>query len=247
MKKNITKKRQFSEIIEKLKQQKTYFSYEEIKDLIKKEKINITPSSLKSYVHELTKSGEIFDAGKGWYSTIKEPFKLNTRPVKSIIKKINREFPLLDFSCWSTEQLNFFTHHLMAKFITFIYADSDYINTVANVLEDNGYNVYRNPTKDEILKFFKITDKTVILMPSITKQPQTHDKLAPIEKILIDFLMENRNFNIMDEQEAENVVINALNSGRINMASLISYTNRRKFNTSKIINQVQLDDIGGDS
>jgi len=247
MKNNITKKRQFVEIIEKLKQQENYFSYEEIKVLLVKEKTNITSSSLKTYVSELTKNGIIYDAGKGWYSSIKQPFDLNTRPVKSVITKINKELPLLDFSCWSTEQLNPFTHHLMAKFITFVYTESDYINTVANVLEDSDYNVYRNPTKSEILKFFKITNQTVILMPSITKQPQTDHKLAPIEKILIDFLMENRNFNIMDEQEAENVVINALNSGRINMASLISYTNRRKFNISKIINQVQLDDMGGDS
>lgn len=59
-------------VIEKLKNQKTYFSYEEIKTLLEKEKIEITPSSLKSYVHELTQKKIIFDAGKGWYTTLEK-------------------------------------------------------------------------------------------------------------------------------------------------------------------------------
>jgi len=239
MKKNITKKRQFSEIIEKLKQQKTYFSYEEIKDLIKKEKINITPSSLKSYVHELTKSGEIFDAGKGWYSSIKEPFELNTRPVQKIICKIKKELPLLEFACWSTEQLNSFTHHVLAKFITFVYTDSDYMHNLSELLRNNGYNVYENPNKAEIEKLFTMKDQTVVVRSSISKQPITADCYSPIEKILVDFLIENGKIGIMENTEAEAVVNNALNSGRINISEFHSYAKRRTISFSGATNQVQ--------
>ena len=242
----VTKKDELkNKIIKKLKEQKTYFSYEEIKSLIEKEKIEITPSSLKSYVHELTKTGVIFDAGKGWYSIIKEPFELNTKPLQPIIKKIKKEFPLLKFSCWSTEQLNPFTHHLLAKFVTFVYTDSDFIPNTAEFLENTGYSVYQNPDKAEIEKRFKIDKITVVFLPSISKQPENPDHCAPIEKLLIDFLMENRKFRIMDQPEAEEVVNTAVFSARINISGLFSYAKRRKFNIPKTINQLQQSAKGG--
>jgi len=228
MKNNISKKQQLKDVIEKLKKKKTYFSYKEIKSPFEKEKIDITPALFKKYIFELTKNGTIFDAGRGWYSSIKKPFKLNTKPVKPIIRKIKKEFPLLEFSCWSTEQLNPFTHHLMAKFITFVYTDSDYMRNIAELLKNKGYNVYENPNKAEIEKQFTISDKTVIIRPAISKQPKAVDNCSPIEKILIDFLIENKKLSIMDNSEAENVVKNALTAGKINISKFFSYATHRK-------------------
>lgn len=222
------------------KQKKTYFNYEYIKKLLKGKNVEIADSTFKSYMFDLTKEKTIFDAGKGWYSSIEKGFRLNTKPVQQLIKKLNKKLPLLSFSCWSTEQLNPFTHHMLSKFITFVYTDSDYIRNTADILNEAGYTVYENPIKPEIVKFFNISKKTVVLLPSISKQPETNENYAPIEKIVIDFLMENRNFKIMEETEAEKVTENALTSGRINMSALISYSKRRKFNISKLINQVQL-------
>lgn len=233
------KKDSLKSLLEKLKKGKTYFSYEEIKALLEKEKIEITPSSLKSYVHELTQSKTIFDAGKGWYSTLEKDFNLNKKPVQQIIRKLKKELPFLEFSCWSTEQLNSFTHHLLAKFITFVYTDADYISNTADILEKVGFSVFQNPTKQEIEKFFKITGKTIVIRPSVSKQPHNGENSSPIEKILTDFLIENEKFNIMDNSEAENVVKNALNSGKINISGLYSYANRRKFSIPETINQVQ--------
>jgi len=227
------------EVVEKLKQQRTYFSYEEIKALLEKEKIEITPSSLKSYVFELTKNKSIFDAGKGWYSTLEKDFVLNKNPVQKVIRRIKKEFPLLEFSCWSTEQLNPFTHHLLTKFITFVYTDMDYISNTADILEKGGFSVFKNPTKQEIEKSFKITEKTIVLRPAISKQPDNGDNFAPIEKILVDFLIENKKIGIMESSEAEDVVKDALNSGKINISGLYSYGNRRKLHIPETTNQVQ--------
>lgn len=227
------------EVVEKLKQQRSYFSYEEIQALLEKEKIEITPSSLKSYVFELTKNKVIFNAGKGWYSILEKDFILNKNPVQKVIRRIKKEFPLLEFSCWSTEQLNPFTHHLLAKFITFVYTDMDYISNTADILEKGGFSVFQNPTKQEIEKSFKITEKTVILRPAISKQPDKGDSFSPIEKILVDFLIENEKIGIMESSEAEDVVKAALNSGKINISGLYSYANRRKLHIPETINQVQ--------
>ncbi len=230
-----------------LKELSSYFNYDDVKKLLDEKNIPITNSTLKTYLHSFTKDKVIFDAGKGWYSSIEKQFELNKEPVKDIIKNIKQKFPLLSFSCWSTEQLNSFTHHILSKFITFVFTDSDYIRNTAEILNDAGYSAYENPTKPEIAKLFKINEKTVVLRPSITKQPENNKNYAPIEKIIIDFLMENRNFKIMEKAEAEKVAKKVLVFGRINMSVMLSYSKRRKFNIPDAINQVQLNKKGGNS
>ncbi|MBW2643472.1 MAG: hypothetical protein JRC89_08900 [Deltaproteobacteria bacterium] len=229
----------FIEEITSLKELSSYFNYDDIKKLLKEKKIQITNSTLKTYLHSLTKDKVIFDAGKGWYSSIEKQFELNKAPIKEIIKTINQKLPLLSFSCWSTEQLNSFTHHILSKFITFVYTDSDYIRITAEILNDAAYSAYENPTKAEIAKLFKLNEKTVVLRPSIFKQPENSDNCSSIEKILVDFLIENRKFKIMENSEAEQVAKNALNSGRLNISALFSYAKRRELVIPNTINQVR--------
>ncbi len=60
-----------------------------------------------------------------------------------------------------------------------------------------------------------------------------------VEKILVDFLIENKKIKIIEEQEAVNTVKNAINSGRLNIASMISYSKRRNLKLFEKINQLQ--------
>ncbi len=127
-----------------------------------------------------------------------------------------------------------------------MYTDSDFIPNTAEFLKNEGYSVYQNPDKSEIEKRFKIDTNTVIILPSISKQPENPDHCAPVEKLLVDFLMENRRFKIMDQPEAEEVVKNAVFSARINISGLLSYAKRRKIVLPNTINQLQQNTQGGD-
>ncbi|MCF6270993.1 MAG: hypothetical protein L3J41_14870 [Melioribacteraceae bacterium] len=241
---NTSSKNRLLEIINSLKKQKSYFNYDEISVLLKNKNIQLTNSTIKTYLHSFTKNEVIFNAGKGWYSSIEKQFQLNKEPIKDIIKTINEKYPLLTFSAWSTEQLNPFTHHILSKFVSFIYVDLDFIKIIADFLRESGYNVFEKPTKSEIEKQFKIVNKTVIILPSIYNQPKINEYFAPIEKILVDFLMENRNFKIMELSETEKVFNNVLTSGRVNIATILSYSKRRKFTNNEIINQLRLNGLG---
>jgi hypothetical protein len=74
---------------------------------------------------------------------------LDTKPVEKIIALIKDEFPLLDFSCWGTEQIKSFFHHLPSQFVTFVYVDKDFLQALKDFLADNGYNIYLNLRKNE--------------------------------------------------------------------------------------------------
>lgn len=211
-----------------LNQQPLYFSFDMLKSQLESESVKVANSTLKTYMSRLVADGKVFDAGKGWYSKLEKELRLDTTPLKKLLKILKNSFPLLDVSCWSTEQINPFTHHMLGKHILFVYVDADAVSSVHEILLDNGYNSYANPKKPEIEKSFRLIEKTVIVRPSVAKQPESLNGTTPIEKILADLLFENSRLNIMLSEEATQVVKNAVKSGRINISAMISYAKRRE-------------------
>ena len=222
-----------------------YFSYEAIREELKS-RTSMENSTLQTYLSREIAAKRLSDAGKGWYSKIKQKFILDTKPLGQVFEILNQAFPLLEFSCWSTEQINSFTHHMLGKHILFVYVDTDAINSVHEILLDNGYNSYANPGKSEIEKIFRIAEKTVIIRPSVAKQPKSMNDVSPIEKILVDLFFENRKLNIMSPSEVELVIENALKSGTINLSSMLSYISRREMDIEAIIKDIRIIKKSGD-
>lgn len=206
---------------------KTYFSIDQLKSHLENQGINYSNESIKKYVYNLKNAGEIYDAGRGWYSNISQAFQLDKEPVKKIIDLVEKQFPLLSFSCWSTEQLRSYFHHLQAKFVTFVYSDRDYIPPIFEFLRENDFNAYLNPFQYEIKKSFLVEEDTIIIRPSITKAP-SQDHFATIEKILVDLYVENEKLQLTEDWEFNNLFIEIISSQRISMASLLGYAIRRK-------------------
>jgi hypothetical protein len=94
-----------------------------------------------------------------------------------------------------------------------------------------------------------VDEKTVVIRPSISKQPQGEGHVAPIEKILVDLVIEATTLKFMDESESRLIVENATAAGRVMIATLLGYAKRRlvDFVTIKTINQVQINSEIGDS
>src|SRR3989339_599304 len=120
-----------NDVIPELKNKYFYFYYSQINDLLLKHKVGITKATFKRYIFEAVKNRVIFDAGKSWYSGIEQKFILNAEPLNKIIEALNKKLPVLSFYCWSTEQLNSFTHHILSKYVSFVYVESDYIRSVS--------------------------------------------------------------------------------------------------------------------
>ena len=199
-----------------------------MKKYFAKKKIEYKKDTLKKNLYLLKKDNLIYAAGRGWYSTIKEEFKLDTKSVDRIIELINKKFPLLEFSCWSTEQLKGFFHHLPSQFVTFIYSDKDFLQSLKDFLSDNNYNVYLNPYKIEAEKFVELKHKTIILRPSISSREPKNKHLARVEKIIVDLFMENKKINFIDIEEYKKIVSNIVLNYRINMAEVLDYAHNRK-------------------
>ncbi len=134
----------------------------------------------------------------------------------------------MEFSCWSTEQLKNYFHHIPSQFLIFIYAKKDFLPVIKDFLREIDYKVYLNPYKSEVEKFVEFEDKTVILRHFYIPRTSKKSRFASIEKILVDLLIENKKLNLIDLSEYEKIISNIILNYRINIPKTFDYSHDRK-------------------
>lgn len=222
MRKNSTKNRIYN-----YTKEKHYFNIRDLREYLEQNNIKYTDENLKKSLYRMNKDEIIYDAGRGWYSTIKDEFNLDKRPVKKTINLIDKDFPFLEFSCWSTEQLKAFYHHVPTQFVIFIFSEKEFLESLKDHLENHNYDVFINPLKAEAEKFVHFKDQTIILRPSITSREPKDKHFARIEKIIVDLYMESRKINLIDGEEYKKIISNIFHNFRINLADMLEYAERR--------------------
>lgn len=223
----ITERKLLKELIQDLAQKAPYFSVDAVRCWLAEQKLSYAPDTVKTYLSRQKKEGKIFDAGRGWYSSIAKPYELDTAPVEKLVGELKKAFPLLDFACWSTAQLNEMLRHQLAKHVQFAYVERDAIDSVADWLRDNGYRAWANPGKAEIKRSFSIEEKTAVVLPLTTKTPHRNG-FATIEKIVVDVLADTGSFSIINIPEFIEGASAVIKSQRIYMSELMKYSTRRK-------------------
>lgn len=210
-----------------------YASVGGLRKKLQLEKRKIPSSSLHVTLYRLVESKVVFDAGRGWYSTIATPFTAQHESIREIVKRVEKRFPQLQFSIWSTEQLQPFAHHLMGRFTTFLYTETDAISSIAEFLQSQQQTVYPNPKQSEVKKYVSGTSRRIIVRPVVTKEP-VEGHYATIEKIIIDLFLEKARMFLMDGAEYKRIFENIIFSSRINMGRLFGYASRRNITASII-------------
>src|SRR5439155_21478509 len=178
------------QIIPKISSRAPYFSLEAVRAEFAAASYQPEPATLNSYLHELTEAHFIYDAGRGWYSSLATPFILNRQPVSSLVQELNKTFPLLDFSVWSTEQINAAMHHLLSRFVTFVNVEADSMESVWEHLRDAGWDAWLNPRGAEAARF-AVRERTVVVRRESSKSP-SKEPFAAIEELLVELCFEAR-------------------------------------------------------
>jgi hypothetical protein len=204
-----------------------YFSIEAVREWLRANGAAAKRETLSRYLVDLVKGGKLFNAGRGWYSTLAQPLVVNAAPVKAVIQRVEKAFPLLAFSCWSTEQVNPYMHHLLAKFVTFIHTDRDLMPAVFEELAaGKEYRVYLNPSAKEARKTFRIEDRAIVIRQETSEAPCGEGHVAPLEKLLVDLAIEIETLPVMSKGEFQNMAWRVVTSGRISMGALARYARR---------------------
>ncbi len=205
---------------------KKYFSIEMLREILIAEKHTYANQTLKQTLNQLVKEKSLFDAGRGWYSTIERRYVLDSELIDPFIKQISEKYPFLPFCCWSTGQLRSHAHHMMARHVIFLYVERDLMPDIFDYLRSI-YQAYLNPTQKEANKSFTAEEKTLVIRPSISRQPE-HIHYATIEKILVDLLIEMRALWLMDDTEYSKIFNDVIFNNRIDISLLLKYSEIRK-------------------
>jgi hypothetical protein len=214
-----------------------YFSLTDMRAWLKERRLSVPPATLRRYLHDALADNLIHDAGRGWYSSLKEPFMLNREPVRELVASLHKRFPLLTFSCWSTEQVASYGHHLLARFVVFVHTERDAMESTANALRDAGWSAWINPTRQEAAKSFRTEDRTVVVRPVVSRAP-AEAGFAEIEKILVDLRVEVDALKFFDQGEYRRLVANLAGRNRISVGALAAYARRRGVRLEAVLGEV---------
>lgn len=211
-----------------------YFSFEELYAKLSKKYPDLKRVRLSRYMFDVIKNGKAYGAGRGWYSLIEKPLTPEREHVQEIVDLLAKKYPLLDFSCWSTKHIRAFMHHMLGKFVTFVYTQWEAMDPMGDFLENKGYKVWVNPHGKDVDRFHVDGEKTVVIRPLISRVP-VDGHFASFEKILVDLRVEIRLLPLMDESEYDTLLPNALACGRVDIGTLISYAKRRRVSIDKAV------------
>jgi hypothetical protein len=192
----------FDQVLGGLKERRAYFSRDTIEAAADKAGLPVRRSTLAVYLNQAVKQGLIHDAGRGWYSRLAEPVKLDLHTCARLVREVEKAFPLLDFTVWSTAQLNPWMHHLLAKSVHFLHAPREALDTVGEALRDKGWEIAVSPGKREAAKSVRPGEKMVVLRPLHSKHLPPSGRQMALEQILVELLVETSELALMDESEA---------------------------------------------
>jgi hypothetical protein len=201
------KSKLFTCILVSLKERSPYFTHQTIHAAINEAELGLKDEAINVYLHQAVKQGIIHDAGRGWYSRLSQPVKLDLQPVAKLVKAVEKAFPLLEFTVWSTAQLNPWMHHLLAQPVTFLSAPRDTLESVGDKLKDLGWEVAVNPGRKAAAKAIRPGEKMVVLRPAHSKQPPAKaGHQMSVEQVVVELLIEAADCGLMDESEAREAV-----------------------------------------
>lgn len=203
-----------------------YINTDGLKEYLEGENVEFENHVLNQTAHRLVSKNEIYDAGQSWYSSLKEKYSLNRKPIEDLVDELSNQFALQDFSVWSTRQIRSHYHHLPGKFVTFVYAEDQTEDAVYDFLLRDHSNVYLDPKKDEVEKQFRVEKDTYVVRTVIQGEPKD-GHFATIEKILVDLFVERKRLNFIDVSEFKRIFKNIVSQKRINIAQLLSYAKKR--------------------
>ena len=211
-----------------------YFDLEELYSKLSKKYPDLKRATLSRYMVDVIKKGKVYGAGRGWYSLIERPLTAEREHVGEIVDLLAKKYPLLVFSCWSNKHIRSFMHHMLGKFVTFVYTQWEAMEPMGDFLESKGYKVWVNPHGKDIDRFHVDKEKTVVIRPLISRVP-VDGHFASFEKILVDLRVEIRQLPLMDEGEYDTLLPNALATGRVDIGTLVSYAKRRRVSIDKTV------------
>jgi hypothetical protein len=184
-------------------------------------------ATLNRYLVELVQAGFVFDAGRGWYSFLKDEVQLDHEPVGKLVSEVRQAFPLLHFAVWSTAQANPWMHHLIGQPVAILDVEKDALDNVADRLDTANWKLAVNP-RGEAVRRFAPNPRSVVLRPLHSATPESPDGFASAEQALVELRLESGELALMALAEFQAMATRLAKERRLTVATLLRYADKRR-------------------
>lgn len=220
-----------NELISELKGKNT-FTTADIRTVFRKFEPEIPDSTVNWRIYSLVQEGRMIRIGKGKFTFGKANYYLPeiSSQLKSLSKKIKKEFPFLNSCIWNTSLFNEFMQHQPGRFLTLVEVEKEAVLSVFYFLKDQQFQVFAEPSKEILEKYLPSNGKTIIIKSLITEAPvQEIDNVTTttLEKILVDVFCDNDIYIAQQGAEMRIIYEEAFRKYSINKDRLLRYAQRR--------------------
>ena len=215
----MNKKTLFEEFIKKHK----YFTLQKIT-----ETIPLNKKVIKNYLLEFKKQGVIFNAGYGFYTTLKEEFQIPIiSRVETITRLLKKRFPFVNFIIWDTKQLQSLYLHTQVHSITFVETDQEMLSPFYDCISEKYQKTYIEKRNKDYFAQIPLYLNPVVIRKKPSRSP--YKGITPtLEKILVDMFIDLNTYRYISEVDYWQIWQELSSHYRINIGKVISYSKRRK-------------------
>lgn len=211
------------------------YTRQQLYEALVKEKPELTYNSFKWIISEMVDKGTICRSQRGKYvmqsNRLVKKFVYKpsiNKELQEISEKIKAKFPLVNFVCFESVQLNEFLNHLIGRNTFFVLVERYAIDFVFRFLqEETSLNILLKPSEKEWDAY--CTGDNIVMLNLISEAPKCADENHSmcIEQLLVDIIAEKTFRHLYSRSELQEVYNLANKSYLIDYARLFRYARRR--------------------
>jgi hypothetical protein len=151
--------------------------------------------------------------------------------IKTLNRRLKKEFPYLNFCLWNTSSFNEFMIHQPGRFYILIEVEKEATQSVFFFLKENKLSVFIDPTKDFIEKYIPDEKETFMVKALVSEAPIqliNGVNLPTLEKMLVDIFCDDVIFAAQQGSEMRIIFREAIKKYTINENRMLRYADRRR-------------------
>ena len=190
-------------------------------------------STINWRIYLLVKKNVLSRVGRGRFTLgeRKKYLPVISPEIKSLHRKLQKEFPYLKLCIWDTSVFNEFMIHQPGRFFTLIEVEKDATQPVFFYLKEKKHSVFIEPTNDIFDKYLPDEKMTIIVKSLVSEAPlQVINGInyVTIEKMLVDIFCDDVVFSAQQGSEMRRIFIEAISKYGVNENRMLRYANRRR-------------------
>ena len=190
-------------------------------------------TTVKWRIYKLIEAGVLKRVGRGKYSLgVQKIFTPKiTSDIESIYSIVDKQFPYLEKSIWTTKWLNQWMLHIPNTHLIILEVEKEAEENVFYHLKESRKNVFLYTEEGIINKYADDNTDIVIIKNQITDSPLQNIKTVEVptlEKIVVDLIIDTELFSAYQDRDLDSIIENAFEYYTINRDKLLRYASRRR-------------------